>query len=231
MDATTTLDQLRSVPLPADWADNLFLLPETDMRDLHSHVLSNRAVSCLELGTGYGTTTCMLAAALDELGAGNVLTIDMVTREHVSVDVLVSHLGLGTFVTSVVHPLGYNWYLADLLDSDTAPSFDLCLLDGAHEWETDGLAFHLAARLLRPGGWLVLDDLNFHIRMMPQWRTTHPHLSDVELDTCQMDMVFRLLVEPHPDFINHRITHDGRIGWAQKKRASVLSRFSHLLRG
>ena len=64
-----------------------------------------------------------------------------------------------TPVEIVAEPLGYNWWLGDALgtrhgDAARERGFDFCLLDGAHEWNQDALAFLLVARLLRPGGWL-----------------------------------------------------------------------------
>ena len=33
-------------------------------------------------------------------------------------------------------------------------------------------------------------------------------------------MVYELAVQQHPDFENFHLTHEGRIGWAQKKHQS-----------
>ena len=61
----------------------------------------------------------------------------------------------------------YTWWLKQQTEmpSDEAencePAFDFIYLDGAHTWTIDGLAALLAERLLRPGGWLLLDDVRF----------------------------------------------------------------------
>ena len=39
--------------------------------------------------------------------------------------------------------------------------YDFCFIDGAHTWDTDGFAFCLVDRMLRPGGWIIFDDLNW----------------------------------------------------------------------
>ena len=46
-------------------------------------------------------------------------------------------------------------------EGNGAPRFDLVYLDGAKNWTIDGLAVVLAERLLRPGGWLLMDDLHW----------------------------------------------------------------------
>lgn len=176
------------------------------------------------MGTGFGATTCVLGAAVEELGRGHVVTIDMYLHQPVNVKVLLDHAHLDPQLVEVVaDKLGYNWYLADLIQQQThndvcKPLFDFCLLDGAHEWEPDALAFQLIANLLKPGAWIALDDINFNLRMIPNWRETHGHYSDRELDTFQIKMVYDLMVRQHPDFCDFRLTHGGRIGWARKRQ-------------
>jgi predicted O-methyltransferase YrrM len=177
------------------------------------------------LGTGFGTTAYIIAAAMEEIGYGQVTTVDMYSHQPVNVKVLSEHFGLNEeFIKIVVDPLGYNWYFADLIKHQThhgicQPLFDFCLLDGAHEWNQDALAFFLVTKLLRPDAWIALDDINFNLRMIPNWRETHGNYTDRELDTCQIGMVYDLIVRQNPEFTDFHITHDGRIGWAKKNSA------------
>jgi predicted O-methyltransferase YrrM len=161
-----------------------------------------------------------MAAAAAETG-GKVTTVDLRFNIPVNAAVLKAHLGIGDELEPVADPLGYNWYLADLITKQTVngtcePLFDFCFLDGAHEWQPDALAAFLALKLLKPGGWFVLDDLNFNLRSMPTWKESHGHLSDRELDTYQIAMVWNLVVRQHPDLTGYKETEGGRIGWAQK---------------
>ena len=98
--------------------------------------------------------------------------------------------------------------------------FDFCFLDGAHEWQPDALAVFLAVKLLKPGGWFVLDDLDFNLRSMPTWKESHGHLSDRELDTYQISMVWNLVARQHPELTAFKETEGGRIGWARKVLAA-----------
>ena len=41
------------------------------------------------------------------------------------------------------------------------PVYDFVYLDGAKHWTIDGLAVVLVEKLLRPGGWLLMDDLGW----------------------------------------------------------------------
>lgn len=222
MSFETIMQSLKTYVVPDEWPFPIFLLPEAAMADIYTCIVDNNLHSCIELGTGHGTTSCIMAAAVDELGDGRVVTVDKCWHQPVNVQVLKDYTGLGETLEIVVDKLGYNWYLADLITRQTQegicqPLFDFCLLDGAHEWECDALAFSLVAQLLQPGAWVVLDDLNFTLRSVPNWEHMFGHLSDRELDTCQIGMVYDLVVRQHPDFQNFCITHGGRLGWAQKK--------------
>lgn len=215
------LERLKSYQVPGDWPPTIFLLPEVAMKDIYDCIVENKLSSGIELGTGHGATSCVIAAAMEEIGGGRLVTIDKTLHMPANVNVLKEHSGIGDNLEFVLEPLGYNWYLADLIAKQTsddfcAPIFDFCLIDGAHEFEPDALAFTLVAKLLKPGAWVVLDDLNFYLRSMSFWRETHGHLSDRELDTCQIGMVWDYLVKQRPDFTDFRITDNGRVGWTRK---------------
>lgn len=175
------LDLLNSYTPPDNWNANLFLLPLEAEHDIYQFIIKNKPHSCIELGTGFGATACIMAAAMEEIGSGQVTTVDMYMHQPVNVKVLIQHTGINNkFLKIVVDPLGYNWYIADLIKQQSHrgvchPLFDFCLLDGAHEWNPDALAFLLIAKLLNPGGWIALDDINFNLGMIPNWQETHPN--------------------------------------------------------
>jgi predicted O-methyltransferase YrrM len=211
---------LQSFEVPAGGPATIFLLPEGGMKELYDAVIVHNFRNCLELGSGFGATSCVLAAAAQEIG-GKLTTIDMY-RPIISAELLRAHVGLGDEMNCVVDPLGYNWWLADRIrertrrDGTCEPLFDLIFLDGAHEWQPDALATYLAVRLLKPGGWFVLDDLDFKLRMIPNWKESHGRHSDRELDEFQIRMVWDLVVTKHPELRGFRITQKRRMGWACK---------------
>jgi len=202
----------------------IILLPEDVLRSIHGFIIENDVRECIELGTAFGATACVMAAAVQELGKGKVVTMDIQLTQP-SVMALREHVGLPEdAIEVIVDKLGYNWYLADLIQKQTdnsgycKPLFDFCLLDGSHEWTQDALAFLLIAKLLKPGGWIAFDDINFCFNMMPNVeQTQYAKYSDKERETFQLKMVYDLVVRPHPDFRDFKITDEGRIGWARKK--------------
>lgn len=214
------LDSLKNYPVPEGFLSSPFLLPENVISDVYKFIVDNKLRSCIELGSGFGATSCVMGAATEEIN-GKVLTVDMYLHQPVNVEVLKKHTGIGDSLEFAVDKLGYNWYLADLIAKQTKngicePLFDFCLLDGAHEWSPDALAFFLVAKLIKPGGWIVLDDINFTLRSVPNWQQEFGNYTDKELDSFQVGMVYELAVRQHPDFQAFRITHNGRIGWAKK---------------
>lgn len=215
------IQRLKEFPIPSGWAGSLFLLPESAIADIYTCAISERRIACLELGTGFGATSCILAAAMEETG-GHVTTVDMVLHRPIGADLVAQQLGLSARLDVVVEPLGYNWWLADRIRERLGPKgcepiFDFCLLDGAHEFQPDALAFTLASKLLKRDAILILDDMNLRLRDIPNWKDSHGSKSDRELDTCQIGMLYDLLVCQDRTFRDFRVTHDGRIGWARKK--------------
>ena len=99
---------------PAD-----FLLPAPGLADIYKCIVENELHSCIELGTGIGATSCIMAAAVDEVGNGRVVTVDMKLYQPVNVEILKRYADLGQNLEVVVDDLGYNWYLADLLKRQT----------------------------------------------------------------------------------------------------------------
>ena len=157
----------------------------------------------LELGFAHGVSTCYLAAAVQEHG-GHVTTVDLqdARRRKPNLDELLGRIGLASYVTAYYEPTSYTWRLMRMLEEDPAPRFDLCFIDGAHTWAVDGFAFFLVDRLLRPGGWLVFDDLDWKVEECP---TTGPAaraagMPEDERTTAQVDCVYELLVKPHPSY-------------------------------
>ncbi len=197
------------------------ILWESTLREIYQHIVANKAKDCLELGTAFGATACVMAAAVEEIGGGTVTTIDVMVREPIGVAELLQATGLARYVRAIDLKAGYNWFLLDILRERTKgricePCYDFCFLDGAHLWEPDVAATFLVTKLLRPGGWLLMDDLHWKPRLHPGWEAAFAHMSDDELDTRHIGMVFDLLVKTHPELGHFILAGGGHQGWARK---------------
>jgi predicted O-methyltransferase YrrM len=165
-----------------------------------------------------------MAAALDEHHVGKITTIDREAAKDNDPNMfqLLQRTGLAPYVEPVFARTTYNWELLKLLEKQTSgtacqPLFDFCFIDGAHTWETDGLAFFLAEKLLKPGGWMLFDDLDWSFSTSQTLRNTPMVLQmpEDERTARQVERVFSLLVRQHPNFDEVRV--GDAWGWAHKR--------------
>jgi predicted O-methyltransferase YrrM len=197
-------------------------------RRVYDHIFESGAEDVLELGTAHGVGAAYMAAALQARGAGHLTTVDYAGASFdPSPEEVLERAGLTDWVTVIRAHSSYNWFLKQTIEecSDAAgncrPRFDFCYLDGSKNFNVDGLAVVLVEKLLKPGGWLLMDDLEWTYERNP-WiaptgdgRPLGP-LSASERTEPHLLAVFELIVAQHPSFT--RLVHeDAWYGWAQKQ--------------
>lgn len=209
--------------------EHLTGLPEISSsraRSLYDFVVENECRDILELGFLHGKSTCYLAAAVEELGSGSVLTMDreIAKKRRPNIETLLEQTGLHGWVRPVYAAHSFTWELMKVIEASTLdgccrPRFDFCFLDGGHTWDVTGFAFFLVEKLLKPGGWLLFDDLRWTMARArsPSVQKRAAQLSEEEATTAQVGKVFNLLVKTHPGFDSFRID-GGSWGWARKRR-------------
>jgi predicted O-methyltransferase YrrM len=187
-------------------------------RIFYDLVVANNLRTGLELGFFHGASTAYLAGAIQDVGAGQLTTIDLTQARNLnpSIEWVLNVTGLSHLVQIYYEPRSFNWRLMKMLQEGRYESFDFCYFDGGHTWYDTGFAFCLVERLLRPGGWVVFDDLHYNFRNsnnrnMP-WVKQMP---EEEQTIPQVKLVFELLVESNPYFGSFRRL--GRFGFAQKR--------------
>jgi predicted O-methyltransferase YrrM len=176
---------------------------------IQKHNISN----ILELGFYHGVSTCYMAAALEALGRGSIVTIDLLSAEqrNPNIEQLLEKCGSRELVEFYYEPVSYNWRLMKLIEENKL-KFDLCYLDGGHDWYNTGYAFFLVDKLLRTGGWIIFDDLDWTMEHINKnWALRKPLEERI---TPQVRKVWELLVKPHPNYANFR--EEGSWGYAQK---------------
>ncbi|MBV8429659.1 MAG: class I SAM-dependent methyltransferase [Solirubrobacterales bacterium] len=203
-----------------------FMSPELGRR-VYDHIRATRPSEVLELGTAHGVSAAYMAAALEANGAGRLTTVDhgAAAYDPSPRDVL-GRAGLSHRVQIVRQHSSYNWFLKEQLElasdsaGNTEPRFDFCYLDGSKNFNLDGLAVVLIEKLLRPGGWLLMDDLDWTYEDNPWILPTGDGkplgpLSESERTQPPLAAVFELIVKQHPSFSRFR-REDEWYGWAQK---------------
>jgi len=212
---------IKAFEVPIGWNGEIFQLPEPVIEALVSLILKRRLLRVLELGTGFGTTACILSHVFQQLGEGRVTTVDRSLHMPVNVQTLAEHCQIDArYLECIVETSGYLWTLGQMIankENDPSRQFDLIFIDGAHEWDPDAGAFLLADRLLRKGGFLVLDDLNFRLSDLPEAATRFPNRSEEQLQALQVRMIWDLLIKTHENYGSFIELHGGRVGLARKR--------------
>jgi predicted O-methyltransferase YrrM len=181
-------------------------------------IKANHIHDILELGFRHGVSTAYMAAALAHQGVGRIVTIDLLQAKdnRPNIEELLERTGERNRVDIFYEPTSYTWRLMRMLQEDPSPRFDLCYIDGAHDWFVDGFAFFLVDRLLRPNGWIIFDDMEWSYAGSPTLRQTDrvKQMPEEERTAKQVRLVYDLLVKTHPDYHNFR--DEGEWGFAQK---------------
>ena len=199
-------------------------IPHMDARQgriVYDHVRESRPQLVLELGTACGVSAAYISAALQANGAGKMVSLDLDTAPYTPAPTeVLGSVDLTALVDLVRVPdSSYVWWLRQQIrdrsdaQGNCDPQYDFVFIDGAHEFTIDGLATVLAMKLLRPGGWLLLDDLDWAhsgSQAVPPFA-----MSPGQLATPNMREVFDVIVCQHPDFDRFEIQND-QWGWARK---------------
>jgi hypothetical protein len=176
---------------------------------------------------GHGTSSCYVAAALDELGRGHLTSVDLERArewQRPSIDDLLAATDLGKYVSVMRESTSYTWFLKKAIEQNTTgsgcvPAYDFCFIDGPKHWTIDGMAFFLVDKLLKPGGWILFDDLTWK-RSDQTHRQELDYISFLEMGedeiaSAHVDLVFKLLVMQHPNYGDFKIENNWW-AWARK---------------
>jgi predicted O-methyltransferase YrrM len=197
---------------------NLPYMSRDEADYLHSFFDDNGIRSCLELGFFHGVSSAYIAAKMAEVG-GHLTTIDRIAakQRQPNIDQLLEKLNLSEVVTVIYEPRSYTWALMKLLEGSTTEQFDFVFVDGGHGWDNTALAFFLVAKLLKPGGWVVFDDLGW--TLADSRSATEPwalKIPEEERKTPTVTKVYELLVQTDERFGEHFTR--GKWGFARKKK-------------
>jgi len=130
------------------------------IRDLvNEYDLSN----FLEIGFFHGKSSIYMGAILREIGKGHLLTIDLENARSKSPNIndLIDATGFADLITPVFAHRSYTWELAKLIRDGKRELFDFCYLDGGHTFDATALGVMLVGALMKPGGILVIDELDW----------------------------------------------------------------------
>lgn len=165
-----------------------------------------KAITIAEVGIGIGATTQSAIQLLDE--CDNYYLLDYSDK----VDQLVMELGQGMPYKHILKSLGnsrfsfdsYVWSLYSLIQSEEPEEmFDLVFLDGAHDYTIDLAACALIIELLKPGGILIIDDINLSMSTVLEhnqslFNELNSKYSNSQISACQMKMICDSFLDRQP---------------------------------
>ena len=195
-------------------------------RLVYDHVRATRPDAVLELGTAHGVGAAYLAAALEANAHGRLTTVDFAGAAYdPPPETVLARAGAGGARDGRARVLLLHLVAQGAGAGALGPrgqrraGSDFVYLDGAKNWTIDGLAVVLIEKLLRPGGWLLMDDLPWTYAQDPGREATygivHRELSEPERSEPHLRAVFALIVAQHPSFTELKI-QDEWWGWARK---------------
>jgi predicted O-methyltransferase YrrM len=185
-------------------------------------IISHQLHSVLELGFFHGVSTAYLAGAVEDAGGDHVTTIDLTSarERRPNIEQIIGRCGLRDMVEVFYEPRTFNWRLMKFLEEDPPRSYDLIYIDGAHTWVDTGFAFCLSRQLLRPGGWIVFDDIRHTHRTSRNCNQPWVRrMTEEEQTMPQVERVFSLLTMKDTDFDTFRL--QGSFGFAHKRPLSM----------
>lgn len=177
------------------------------------HASSAGPIVAAEIGVGVGATTVELVRTLG--GRGELHLFDRKTL----VEQLIAELEAmpeTAGVTLVDHGNsrhlfdGYAWVLAtmarDLANAgQPVEIFDFVYLDGAHSFHHDAPACAVLKRMIKPGGYLVVDDMKWTFNGSPTMNPTkRPELresyTDEQLSVPHVGLIVDVLLRPDEEW-------------------------------
>ena len=195
---------------------------------LNKLITTKKLYSVLEIGFHHGKSTALIAATLADAGQGELISIDrnLSLKLVPEAGELLRELNLDVTVKLIHAERSYTWELSKLIAMDHPPKFDICYFDAGHEWDSTALGFLLVDRLIKPGGWIVFDDLDWTIQNSLKRRgliakaTRFHNYSQDEISTPAVRRVFELLV---PTEGYEEIQSVEGLGWGVARKKSAAS--------
>ena len=166
-------------------------------------IVENNFKNGLEVGFFHGKSSLLIASIFEEIGEGHLITYDLESARNRDPNILqlLNDYNLSHRVTPVFCKRSYTWELAKIIKDMKGPIFDFCYLDGAHTWDATGFGFFLIDILLKPGGIIIFDDMDWTINKSPAYqkflkegKDPYSQFPEDEKNSSCVRMVFEKLV-------------------------------------
>ncbi len=144
------IDQLEKMVEFETQFDSKFAVDSATGKYLYNFVLEKKTKRILELGTWRGASGIYLAAALQELGGGELVTVDIGNDRVLQAKENFLHAGVTNVITQVISDI-YEYLPKD------ATVYDLVFMDASKKDQCAWLK-QLLHQNLQKGSWVIVDD-------------------------------------------------------------------------
>ena len=171
---------------------NLPYMREKEALFLADLIVENDLKDLLELGFFHGKSSIYFGSILKGLGRGHLTTIDKSNSKdrNPNINQLLYDTDLEKYVTPIYAHRSFTWELAKMIRDGKKEVFDFCYLDGGHEFDTTMIAISCLNILLKPGGILVMDDLNYTVNNWPDTVLQKKNYCDEERSSKSLNLIF-----------------------------------------
>ena len=193
---------------------------------LRDFIVKHELRDLLEIGFYQGKSSSYIAAILEDRGGpGHLATFDRRSAKDrtPNIDQLLGELGLSHRVSPTFSERSYTWELGRMIKAGKRELYDFCYFDGGHTWDFTGFGFVLVDMLLKPGGWIIFDDLDWTLDRSEARKAGHGDndgYGEEELSTPTVRMVFDTIV-PYLGYDSLREKRKFHWGIARKPRGRV----------
>ena len=194
---------------------------------LRGLIAAEDAREILEVGFYKGKSSAYIGAILedrdpDRTKGGRLVTIDRANagKRSPNIHELLSEAGLTHRVEPRFAARSFTWDLQLLISQKPRPRFDLCYFDGGHTWDDTGFGVVLVDMLLRPGGLLLLDDIDWSITKSEHYRKNPKLAAAYPPEEAAAPAVRRVwdLILPHLGYSHVREFPE--LGWALARKGN-----------
>jgi len=156
-----------------------------------------------EIGVDKGSSSMKALEILD-----NADTLDLYDRSSceffINIENIKTDVNLNIFSCTDKEYDSYFWEIARLYKKNPVKEiYDVIYLDGAHVYTIDGPTLPLLIQMMKPGGYLILDDIDWTLAKSPTCNTkeNRAKFSTEQMKTPHMALLEELFLENNKEFI------------------------------
>lgn len=188
---------------------SLNMKEQRDVVKIVEEMKKQKSVVYAEIGVDVGATVLEVAEKLDENDKMYLFDFEKTVKDVCNKVLEKNKVQVIGLANTGKSGDTYGWNLAKLVleqrEKEEDGIFDVVYLDGAHTFIHDGIACCLCKELLKKGGVIIFDDINWSLAKSPTCNpTVNPEIknsyTEEQINTHQVKMVVDLFMKEDKEF-------------------------------